>query len=394
MHQAVACAEAKVTLISPFVGRILDWYKKSTGKESYAPAEDPGVKTVTEIYNYYKKYGHKTEVMGASFRNIGEIIELAGCDLLTIAPNLLAELEKTTGELPRKLDAAKAKAMDIPKITMDEATFRKMHEADRMANDKLDEGIKGFTKAIEGLEKQLAERLAVPLITRGTATPGGPAGIRGGRRSFEREPGSLIRWDDAPSLSVVLRLLDPRGARVLRRVQQQRRRTPGASGDARRRRPRAFEAQRARRRRPRTAADELRPRARSQMKDGTESDVDCGGTDGCARCALGKKCQVDEDCQTGASCTQQAAAPSATTRRRTATRADVDCGGKACGACTVGKRCKVRHRLPERYVHDQLVRLPEGHDDHLARHAAARTASISPRSARVSTTSSSPPTCR
>ena len=102
MHQAVACAEAKVTLISPFVGRILDWYKKSTGKESYAPAEDPGVKTVTEIYNYYKKYGHKTEVMGASFRNVGEITELAGCDLLTIAPSLLAELEKATGELPQE----------------------------------------------------------------------------------------------------------------------------------------------------------------------------------------------------------------------------------------------------------------------------------------------------
>ena len=140
MHQAVACADAKVTLISPFVGRILDWYKKSTGKESYAPAEDPGVKNVTEIFNYYKKYGHKTEVMGASFRNIGEITELAGCDLLTIAPNLLAELEKTEAELPKKLDAAKAASMDIPKLTMDEATFRKMHEEDRMANDKLEIG--------------------------------------------------------------------------------------------------------------------------------------------------------------------------------------------------------------------------------------------------------------
>ncbi|CAN5911885.1 transaldolase [soil metagenome] len=160
IHQAVACADAKVTLVSPFVGRILDWYKKSTGKESYAPAEDPGVKNVTEIFNYYKKYGSKTEVMGASFRNIGEITELAGCDLLTIAPNLLAELEKTEGELPRKLDAAKAASMSIPKLTMDEATFRKMHEADRMSFDKLDEGVKGFTKALEGLEKQLTERLA------------------------------------------------------------------------------------------------------------------------------------------------------------------------------------------------------------------------------------------
>ena len=160
IHQAVACADAKVTLVSPFVGRILDWYKKSTGKESYAPAEDPGVKNVTEIFNYYKKHGSKTEVMGASFRNIGEITELAGCDLLTIAPNLLAELEKTEGELPRKLDAAKAASMNIPKLTMDEATFRKMHEADRMSFDKLDEGVKGFTKALEGLEKQLTERLA------------------------------------------------------------------------------------------------------------------------------------------------------------------------------------------------------------------------------------------
>jgi transaldolase len=160
MHQAVACAEAKVTLISPFVGRILDWYKKSTGKESYAPAEDPGVVSVTKIYNYYKKHGHKTEVMGASFRNIGEITELAGCDLLTIAPSLLAELEKATGDLPRKLDPSAAASMDLPKITMDEAAFRKAHEEDRMANDKLDEGVKGFTKAIEGLEKQLGERLA------------------------------------------------------------------------------------------------------------------------------------------------------------------------------------------------------------------------------------------
>lgn len=160
MHQAVACADAKVTLISPFVGRILDWYKKSTGKESYAPSEDPGVVSVTKIYNYYKKHGHKTEVMGASFRNMGEITELAGCDLLTIAPSLLAELEKATGELPRKLDPAKATSMDLPKVVMDEAAFRKAHELDRMANDKLDEGVKGFTKAIESLEKQLGERLA------------------------------------------------------------------------------------------------------------------------------------------------------------------------------------------------------------------------------------------
>src|SRR4029077_10782679 len=124
-----------------------DWYKKDTGRDSYPAHEDPGVLSVRRVYDYYKKFGHETEIMGASFRNMGEIVELAGCDLLTIAPNLLAELEKTTGHLERKLDAAKAKAMDIPKIAMAEATFRKAHEADRMANDKLDEGVKGFTKA-------------------------------------------------------------------------------------------------------------------------------------------------------------------------------------------------------------------------------------------------------
>jgi transaldolase len=159
MHQAVACADAKVTLISPFVGRILDWYKKSTGKESYAPHEDPGVVSVTRIYEYYKKHGSKTEVMGASFRNIGEIIELAGCDLLTIAPSLLSELEKGDAPLERKLDPKKAASKDIPKIAMDEATFRKMHDADAMAKDKLDEGINGFAKAIVSLEKTLADRL-------------------------------------------------------------------------------------------------------------------------------------------------------------------------------------------------------------------------------------------
>jgi transaldolase len=160
MHQAIACAEAKVTLISPFVGRILDWYKKDTGRDSYPSHEDPGVVSVTKIYNYYKKHGHPTEVMGASFRNMGEITELAGCDLLTIAPSLLAELEKSTGELPRKLDPAKAKNMDLPRIGMSEEIFRTMHEQDRMAKDKLAEGIEGFSKAIIALEKQLAERLA------------------------------------------------------------------------------------------------------------------------------------------------------------------------------------------------------------------------------------------
>ena len=159
IHQAVACAEAKVTLISPFVGRILDWYKKDTGKD-YVGADDPGVQSVTKIYNYYKHFGYKTVVMGASFRNIGEIIELAGCDLLTIAPKLLAELDSKEGDLPRKLDPAKAAGMDIQKIPMDQATFEKMHAEDRMAHDKLKEGIEGFSKALEDLEKRLEKRLS------------------------------------------------------------------------------------------------------------------------------------------------------------------------------------------------------------------------------------------
>jgi transaldolase len=158
LHQAIACAEAGVTLISPFVGRILDWYKKDTGKD-YQGADDPGVKSVTTIYNYYKKFGYKTVVMGASFRNIGEIKELAGSDLLTISPQLLGELDSAEGELPRKLDPEKAKAMDIEKITIDHDTFVKMHADDRMATDKLAEGIKGFSEALEKLENLLAKRL-------------------------------------------------------------------------------------------------------------------------------------------------------------------------------------------------------------------------------------------
>ena len=158
IHQAVACAEAKVTLISPFVGRILDWYKKDTGKD-YVGADDPGVQSVTTIYNYYKKFGYKTVVMGASFRNTGEIIELAGCDLLTIAPKLLDELMHAEGHLEKKLDAEKAKSMDIEKIPMDKATFDKMHSEDRMAKDKLQEGIDGFSKALVDLEALLAKRV-------------------------------------------------------------------------------------------------------------------------------------------------------------------------------------------------------------------------------------------
>jgi transaldolase len=165
MHQAVACAEARVTLISPFVGRILDWHLKTSGKSSYPPAEDPGVVSVTRIYEYFKKHGYATEVMGASFRNAGEIVELAGCDLLTIAPKLLGELASMQGEIARKLDPAAAKTKPIERIAMDEATFRRMHDDDRMAKDKLAEGIEGFSKALVALEALLSERLATTNAT-------------------------------------------------------------------------------------------------------------------------------------------------------------------------------------------------------------------------------------
>ncbi|NGX27367.1 MAG: Transaldolase B, partial [Chlamydiae bacterium] len=137
MPQAIGCANAGATLISPFVGRIFDWFKKAEGKEAYPPHEDPGVLSVTEIYNYYKKHGIKTQVMGASFRNTGEIIELAGCDLLTIAPPLLKELENDEGTVSRKLDPEKAKAMDIAPIKIDEKTYRWMLCDNAMAIEKL-----------------------------------------------------------------------------------------------------------------------------------------------------------------------------------------------------------------------------------------------------------------
>jgi transaldolase len=159
LHQAIAAADAGVTLVSPFVGRILDWYKKNTGKD-YQGADDPGVQSVTKIYDYFKKFDYKTVVMGASFRNIGEITELAGCDLLTISPQLLGELESTQGELERKLDPAKAKTQPIEKIGIDKATFDRMHAEDKMANDKLKEGIEGFSAALVKLEQLLAKRLA------------------------------------------------------------------------------------------------------------------------------------------------------------------------------------------------------------------------------------------
>jgi len=155
--QAVACAEAKVQLISPFVGRILDWYKKSTGKD-YAPAEDPGVKSVTEIYTYYKKFGHATEVMGASFRNKGEITELAGCDLLTISPQLLGELKAGTDPLVRKLDPVKAQAADLKKVTFDEKGFRFAFNEDAMATEKTAEGIRVFAADIVKLEQLIRQK--------------------------------------------------------------------------------------------------------------------------------------------------------------------------------------------------------------------------------------------
>ena len=160
IHQAVACAEARVTLISPFVGRILDWYLKAEGKSSYPPAEDPGVVSVTRIYNYFKHFDYRTEVMGASFRNTGEIVELAGCDLLTISPKLLKELSEAQGTLTRKLEPTRAKAMPIERIPMSEAAFRAMHEENRMAKDKLSQGIEDFSKAIIAVEQMLAQRLS------------------------------------------------------------------------------------------------------------------------------------------------------------------------------------------------------------------------------------------
>jgi transaldolase len=155
LAQAIACAEAKAKLISPFVGRILDWYKKSTGKD-YAPAEDPGVLSVTAIYHYYKKFGHKTEVMGASFRNKGEITELCGCDLLTISPGLLGELQASEEKLSRKLSEASAKKSKIERVKMSEKTFRWMLNEDAMATEKTAEGIRKFGEDIVKLEKLVA----------------------------------------------------------------------------------------------------------------------------------------------------------------------------------------------------------------------------------------------
>ena len=158
--QAVACAEAGVQLISPFVGRILDWHKKQNPTKEYSRVEDPGVKSVQDIYAYYKQYGYKTEVMGASFRNIGEILELAGCDLLTISPALLEELQKTEDLMPRKLSPDWAKTHPIPKRSLDESGFRWAHNEDAMATEKLAEGIRLFAADTLKLEKLIGEQLA------------------------------------------------------------------------------------------------------------------------------------------------------------------------------------------------------------------------------------------
>jgi transaldolase len=152
LPQAIACADAKVQLISPFVGRIYDWHKKSTGQE-YTGADDPGVQSVKRIYNYYRKFGYKTEVMGASFRNTSQITELAGCDLLTISPELLQKLAESDAPLARKLSPEAAKSADLKKITLDEKDFRFMLNEDAMGTEKLSEGIRLFCADAVKLEK-------------------------------------------------------------------------------------------------------------------------------------------------------------------------------------------------------------------------------------------------
>jgi transaldolase len=158
LPQAIACADAGAKLISPFVGRILDWYKKNTGKD-YASSEDPGVQSVRTIYAYYKKFGYKTEVMGASFRNVGEIHELAGCDLLTISPQLLAELKASTALVERKLSPEIARESKLERVTLDEKTFRWLLNEDAMATEKTAEGIRNFHADAMKLQKFILEQL-------------------------------------------------------------------------------------------------------------------------------------------------------------------------------------------------------------------------------------------
>lgn len=156
--QAIACAEAGVQLISPFVGRILDWHKKDRGVDHIDAPEDPGVLSVSEIFNYYKKFDYKTEIMGASFRNTGEIVELAGCDLLTISPNLLAELEASNENIEQKLNSNSAKAKGIEKIELDEKSFRWLFNENAMATEKLAEGIRKFSADLVKLEQFIASK--------------------------------------------------------------------------------------------------------------------------------------------------------------------------------------------------------------------------------------------
>ena len=156
--QAVACAEAGVTLISPFVGRIFDWYKQAEGVDGYPADADPGVLSVTRIYNYFKKFGYSTQVMGASFRNVGEILALAGCDLLTIAPKFLDALAASDEQLTRRLSRENAQSLSIERVVMNEAQFRWMMNEDAMATEKLAEGIRNFSRDLEKLEAFVAQK--------------------------------------------------------------------------------------------------------------------------------------------------------------------------------------------------------------------------------------------
>ena len=158
--QAVACADAGVTLISPFVGRIYDWHKRARGVEDIAREEDPGVASVTRIYEYYKKFGYQTQVMGASFRKTTQILDLAGCDLLTISPELLGQLQGATGDVPRRLDGAVAKSAKIERVVLDEPSFRWLHNDDAMATEKLAEGIRAFDADARKLGTRVAELAA------------------------------------------------------------------------------------------------------------------------------------------------------------------------------------------------------------------------------------------
>lgn len=155
LPQAILCAEAKATLVSPFVGRILDWYKKNEANSNFSPENDPGVRSVTEIYHYFKKFDYKTQIMGASFRNKDEITELAGCDLLTISPSLLQELTDSTDSISRKLSPQISKSMDIEKLDLNEQTFRFLFNENAMATEKLAEGIRNFTKDAQKLKQLL-----------------------------------------------------------------------------------------------------------------------------------------------------------------------------------------------------------------------------------------------